>query len=163
MHGKENGLKIMALSDHYNKRVCINKSSEGTAPDYEPSFSLQDEFYALLDKQSSSRVVNDRGTFVSIDAKLMCDADVEVTEKDRIKVVEDHIIALTDVGGYHKAEGGNWTLTASAAIGDACIFYLATDNVGTGRQADGDEYSIYSIKNPNERDDHLEILLKRVE
>lgn len=147
------------ISDYYNTLICINQYSEGTAPDFEASFSLQDEFYGLFDKQSSSRIWNDQGSSIKIDAKLFCDE--EPTGQDRIKVIEDHIIATADIGGYHKELGGAWTLTASAAIGDTCIFYQALTNTGTGRKADGDEYTIYSIKNPNMMNRHFEILLQK--
>jgi len=53
-------------------------------------------------------------------------------------------------------------LTASAAIGDAVIFYQATNNTGTGRKADGKEYSIYSKKDPNMMQRHLELMLEKV-
>jgi hypothetical protein len=152
----------MAIEDYYNSLISIGQFSEGTAPDFEPSFALQDEFYALIDKQSSTRIWQERGSSIRIDTKLWCDSSVTVTEKDRITVVENHTLAAADVGGYHKELNGSWTLTASAAIGTLVIFYGASTNTGTGRQADGDTYKIYSKKNPNELNRHYELLLQKV-
>ncbi len=152
----------MPISDYYNTLVCVNQFSEGTAPDFEQGYSLQDEFYGLLDRQSSTRVWSDKGSAIVIDSKFYCDSDVTITEKDRLKVIEDHVISLADVSGYHKELGGSWTLTASAAIGDTCIFYQAENTSGTNRKADGQEYTIYSKKNPNEMNRHFEILLQKV-
>ena len=84
-----------------------------------------------------------------------------ISDKDRVKVIEDHIISVADLTGYHKTTGGAWTLTASAAIGQACIFYQASTNTGTGRKADVKEFTIYSKKNPNEMGRHFELLLQR--
>ena len=152
----------MALEDYFNSLVSIAQFTEGTAPDFEPSYVLQYEFYALVDKQSSTRIWQERGSSIRIDTKLWCDSSVAVTEKDRITVIENHTLAATDVGGYHKELGGSWTLTASAAIGDTCIFYQAENTSGTNRKADGQEYMIYSKKNPNEMNRHFEILLQKV-
>lgn len=152
----------MAIEDYYNTLASVNKFGEGTAPDYEQSFSLQDEFYGLLDKSKSTRTWTERGSVVQIDSKFFCDADTDITEKDRLLIIEDHIIAVADVGGYHKETGGAWTLTASAAIGGTCIFYQASDSSGTGRKADGDEYTVYSKKNPNMMGRHLELFLQKV-
>jgi len=150
------------ISDYFNSLVCVNKFSEGSAPDYEPSFALQNEFYCLLDKTTGNRIFQDQGASVKIDMKMYCDSDVVITEKDRVKMVEDHIIAVADLGGYHKPLGGSWTLTASAAIGQTAIFYQASTNTGTGRKADGKEYSIYSKKDPNMMQRHLELMLEKV-
>ena len=152
----------MALSDYYNTLVVVNKFSEGSAPDYEPSYTLQDEFYCLLDKQTSNRIWTDKGSLIKIDNKMFCDPDVTITEKDRIIAIENHTLATADMGGYHKELGGSWTLTASAAIGTPVIFYQASTITGTGRKADGDEYKIYSKKNPNEMNRHFELLLQKV-
>ena len=122
----------MAISDYYNTLVCVNQFGEGSAPDFEPGYVLQDEFYGLFDKQSSNRIWSDQGSSIKIDAKLFCDE--EPTGQDRIKMIEDHIIATADIGGYHKELGGSWILTASAAIGDTCIFYQASTITGTGRK-----------------------------
>jgi hypothetical protein len=150
------------ISDYFNSLVSVNKFSEGSAPDYEPSYALQDEFYCLLDTQSSNRIWQEQGSSINIDMKMYCDPDTVITDKDRVKVIEDHIIAIADVSKYHKTSAGSaWTLTASAAIGQACIFYQASTNTGTGRKADGKEYSIYSKKNPNEMGRHFELLLQR--
>jgi len=150
------------IQDYFNSLVCVNKFSEGSAPDYEPSFALQDEFYCLLDKTTGNRIYQDQGTSVKIDIKMYCDSGVAITEKDRVKIIEDHIISVADLTGYHKTVGGSWTLTASAAIGTPVIFYQASTNTGTGRKADGTEYTVYPpIKNPNEMDRHLEILLQK--
>ena len=150
------------IQDYFNSLVSVNKFSEGSAPDFEPSYALQDEFYCLLDRNSENRNWTERGSSISIDSKLYCDSDVVITEKDKVKIVEDHIITIADKSGYHKAEGGSWTLTTSAAIGTACIFYQAENNAGLSRKADGKEYKIYSKKNPNMMDRHLELLLERV-
>lgn len=152
----------MALSDYYNTLVAVNKFSEGSAPDCEPSYTLQDEFYGLLDKQSSNRIWSEKGSSIKIDSKFWCDPDVTITEKDRIIAIDEHTLVTADLAGYHKALGGSWTLTSSAAIGEACIFYQATSAAGAGRKADGDEYKIYSKKNPNELDRHFELLLQKV-
>lgn len=152
----------MALEDYYNSLLCVNRFTEGTAPDYEQTFALQDEFYGLLDKQSSTRIWQEKGSSVRIDTKLWCDASYSITEKDRITAIENHTLAAADLGKYHKTIGGAWTLTASAAIGTAAIFYQATTNTGTGRKADGDVYTIYSKKNPNEMNWHYELLLQKV-
>lgn len=152
----------MAIDDYYNTLASVNKFSEGAAPDFEPSFALQDEFYGMFDKSKSTRIWTDKGSVIQIDGVFMCDAGTSITEKDRLKLVEDHIIAIADVGGYHKELGGSWTLTASAAIGDTCIFYQASTITGTGRKADGDEYTIYSKKNPNMMNRHFELLLQKV-
>jgi hypothetical protein len=150
------------ISDYFNSLVSVNKFSEGSAPDYEPSYALQDEIYCLLDTQSSNRIWQEQGSSINIDTKMYCAADVTITDKDRVKVIEDHIIALADVASYHKTSAGaTWTLTASAAIGQACIFYQASTNTGTGRKADGKEFTIYSKKNPNEMGRHFELLLQR--
>ena len=150
------------IEDYFNTLFSVNKFSEGTAPDWEPSYALQDELYCLLDRNSENRIWTDRGSIISIDSKMYCDSDVAITEKDRVKMIEDHILAVADLGGYHKELGGAWTLTASAAIGDAVIFYQATNNTGTGRKADGKEYSIYSKKDPNMMQRHLELMLEKV-
>ncbi len=150
------------IEDYFNTLFSVNKFSEGTAPDYEPSFALQDEFYGLLDKSNSSRQWTDRGSVIHIDSIFYCDSATTITEKDRLKVIDDHIITLADVSGYHKKLGGAWTLTASAAIGEPCIFYQASTITGTGRKADGKEYNIYSNKNPNMMNRHLELLLEKV-
>jgi len=150
------------ISDYYNTLVAVDQFTEGTAPNWEPSFALQDEFYCLIDKQSSTRIWQDQGSSIKIDTKMFCDSDVTVTEKDRIKVIENHTLATADLTKYHKALGGSWTLTTSAAIGEAVIFYQATNNAGLARKADGDVYTIYSKKNPNEMDRHSEILLQKV-
>lgn len=153
----------MALEDYYNTLLCVNRFTEGTAPDYEQTFALQDEFYGLLDKQSSTRIWQEKGSSVRIDTKLWCDASVTITEKDRITAIENHTLVTGDVGKYHRATNGSaWTLTASAAIGTPVIFYGATTNTGTGRKADGDVYTIYSKKNPNELNRHYELLLQKV-
>ncbi len=150
------------IQDYFNSLVCVNKFNEGSAPDWEQSFALQNEFYCLLDKTAGNRIFQDQGASVKIDMKMYCDSDVAITEKDRVKVIEDHIISVADLTGYHKTGGGDWTLTASAAIGEACIFYQATTNTGTGRKADGTEYTVYPpIKNPNEMNRHLEIMLQK--
>jgi len=150
------------IQDYFNTLFCVNKFSEGSAPDYEPSYALQDELYGLLDRNSSNRTWTERGSVINIDSKLYCDSDVAITEKDRVKVIEDHIIAIADLTGYHKTLDGAWTLTASAAIGLPVIFYQASSNTGTARKADGKEYSIYSKKNPNMMDRHLELMLEKV-
>jgi len=150
------------IEDYFNTLFAVNKFSEGTAPDWEPSYALQDELYCLLDRNSENRIWTDRGSVISIDSKMYCASDVVITEKDRVKMIEDHILAVADLGGYHKELGGAWTLTASAAIGDAVIFYQATNNTGTGRKADGKEYSIYSKKDPNMMQRHLELMLEKV-
>lgn len=150
------------IEDYFNTLFSINKFSEGTAPGYEPSYALQDELYCLLDRNSENRTWTDRGSVISIDSKMYCESDVTITEKDRVKIISDHIIAVADVGGYHRTLGGNWALTSSAAIGAAVIFYQASTNTGTGRKADGAEYSIYSKKNPNYMDRHLELMLEKV-
>ena len=147
---------------YFNTLCSVNKFSEGTEPDFEQGYALQDTFYALVDRNSEGRQWTDRGSIIKIDSKMYCDSDVDINEKDRVKLVEDHIISLADKGGYHKTEGGSWTLTASAAIGTTCIFYQASNNTGINRKADGKEYSIYSKKNPNMMDRHLELLLERV-
>jgi hypothetical protein len=152
----------MAIEDYYNSLISIGQFTAGSAPDYEPTYILGDEFYALIDKQSSTRIWQERGSSIRIDTKLWCDASVTITEKDRITVVENHTLAAADVGGYHKELNGPWTLTASAAIGTPVIFYGATTNTGTGRKADGDVYTIYSKKNPNELNRHYELLLQKV-
>jgi hypothetical protein len=150
------------IQDYFNTLVSINKFSEGTAPDFEQSFALQDEFYCLIDKQSSNRIWQEQGSAIRIDSKMFCDSSTVITEKDRVKVIEDHIIAVADLTGYHKTVGGSWTLTASAAIGTPCVFYQASTNTGTGRKADGKEYTVYSIHNPNEMLRHYEILLQKI-
>jgi hypothetical protein len=150
------------IQDYFNTLVSINKFSEGTAPDFEQSFALQDEFYCLIDKQSSNRIWQEQGSAIRIDSKMFCDSSTVITEKDRVKVIEDHIIAVADLTGYHKTVGGSWTLTASAAIGTPCVFYQASTNTGTGRKADGKEYTVYSIHNPNEMQRHYEILLQKI-
>lgn len=150
------------IEDYFNTLFSVNKFSEGTAPDWEPSYNLQDELYCLLDRNNENRQWTDRGSVISIDSKMYCSSDAVITEKDRVKMIEDHIIAVSDIGGYHKELGGSWTLTASAAIGDAVIFYQASTNTGTGRKADGKEYSIYSKKDPNMMQRHLELMLEKV-
>lgn len=150
------------IQDYFNTLFSVNKFSDGSAPDWEPSYALQDELYCLLDRNSENRIWTDRGSIISIDSKMYCSSDVVITEKDRVKMIEDHIIAVADIGGYHKELGGTWTLTASAAIGDAVIFYQATNNTGTGRKADGKEYSIYSKKDPNMMQRHLELMLEKM-
>jgi hypothetical protein len=153
----------MALEDYYNTLLCVNRFTEGTAPDYEQTFALQDEFYGLLDRQSGSRIWQEKGSSIKIDSKMYCSSDVTITEKDRITAIENHTLAAADLGKYHKTIGGAWTLTASAAIGTAAIFYGATTNTGTGRKADGGVYTIVPpIKNPNMMDRHLELLLQKV-
>jgi hypothetical protein len=152
----------MSISDYYNSIVCVNKFGEGTAPDYEPGYTLQDEFYGLLDRQSSTRIWSDKGSSIKIDSKFFCDSDIAITEKDRLKAIEDHIISLADKNGYHKSYNTGWTLTTSAAIGEAVIFYQAEDITGTNRKADGQEYAIYSKKNPNEMNRHFELMLEKV-
>lgn len=150
------------IEDYFNTLFSVNKFSEGPAPDWEPSYALQDEMYCLLDRDSERRTWTDKGSVISIDSKMYCESDVAITEKDRVKIIEDHIISIADLAGYHKTHGGAWTLTASAAIGTPAIFYQATTNTGTDRKADGKEYSIYSKKNPNYMDRHLELLLEKV-
>lgn len=151
------------IEDYFNTLFAVDKFSEGSAPDYEPSYALQDELYCLLDTSGGLRAWTDRGSSVKVDAFMACDSDVVVTIKDQIKIIEDHILATADLSGYHKVEGGSWTLTASAAIGTACIFYQASTNTGTGRKADGDIYTIVPpIKNPNMMDRHLELMLEKV-
>jgi hypothetical protein len=150
------------IQDYFNSLVCVNKFSEGSDPDFEPSFALQDEFYCLLDKTAGSRIWQEQGASVKIDINMYCDSNTAITEKDRVKVIDDHILAVADLAGYHKTIGGTWTLTASAAIGTACIFYQASTNTGTDRKADGQEYTVYPpIKNPNGMNRHLELLLQR--
>ena len=150
------------IEDYFNTLFAVNKFSEGTAPDYEPSYALQDELYCLIDRNSENRTWTDRGSMIKIDSKVYCSADVSVTEKDRIKIIDSHTITTSDLTGYHKTLGGSWTLTASAAIGTPCIFYQATTNTGVGRKADGKEYSIYSKKDPNMMQRHLELMLEKV-
>ena len=150
------------IQDYFNTLSCVNKFSSGTAPNYEPSYSLQDDFFGLLDRDNESRVWSERGSSIKIDSLFYCDYDTDITKKDRLKIIDEHIIVLADVGGYHKQLGGDWTLTASAAIGEPCIFYQATTATGTGRKADGTEYNIYSKKNPNIMNRHLELLLEKV-
>lgn len=150
------------IQDYFNTLFSVNKFSEGTAPDWEQSFDFQDEDYCLLDRNSSGRNWTDRGSIIQIDAKMYCNYGTAITEKDKVKFIEDHIITISDKNGYHKTVGSTWTLTTSAAIGQACIFYQATTNTGTGRKADGKEYKIYEIKNPNYMNRHLELLLQKV-
>ena len=152
----------MAIDDYYNTLTAVDKFTEGTGPDYEQTYVLQDEFYGLLDRASSSRVWTDTGSIIKINSKFFCDANTAITAKDRLRVIDDHIIAASDVSGYHKTTGDGWVLTASAAIGVTCIFYQATDDAGTDRKADGDIYKILPIHNPNEMDRHLELLLEKV-
>jgi len=153
----------MAIQGYFNTLFSVNKFSEGNAPDFEPTYVLRDELYCLLDNSGGLRAWTERGSAVKVDAFMACDSDVDVTTKDQIKIIEDHIIAVADLSGYHKVEGGSWTLTASAAIGTACIFYQATTNTGTGRKADGGVYTIVPpIKNPNMMDRHLELMLEKV-
>ena len=121
------------ISAHYNKLVCVNKFSEGSAPAYEPSYALQDEFYSLMDTSGMNRIWTDRGSVIRIDSKMYCDADVSVTTKDIIRAIELHPLVSDDLGKYHKEPGGAWTLTASAAIGTPVAFYGASTNTGTGR------------------------------
>lgn len=149
------------IEDYFNTLFAVDKFSEGSAPDFEPSYALQDELYCLLDKNSSTRQWTEKGSVINIDSKLYCESDVIITEKDRVKIIEDHIIAVADLTRYHKSIGGAWTLTASAAIGEACIFYQATNSAGAGRKADGDIFTIYSKKNPNMMGRHLELLLEK--
>jgi len=151
------------IQDYFNTLFCVNKFSEGSAPDFEPSYALQDELCCLLDTSGGLRAWIERGSTVTIDAFMACDSDVAVTTKDQIKIIEDHIIATADLSGYHKTLGGAWTLTASAAIGTTAIFYQASTNTGTGRKADGDIYTIVPpIKNPNMMNRHLELMLEKV-
>ena len=152
----------MAIEDYFNTLFSVNKFSEGSAPDWEPSYALQDELYGLIDSSGGHRTWLPYGSTVTVDSIFYCNEDVDVTTKDQIKIIEDHIIAVADLSGYHKTEGGSWTLTASSAIGQACIFYQASTITGTGRKADGSEYSIYSKKNPNMMDRHLELMLEKV-
>ena len=151
------------IEDYFNTLFSVNKFSEGSAPDYEPSYALQDELYCLLDTSGGLRAWTDRGSAVKIDAFMSCGYGVSITEKDQVKIIEDHIIAVADVGSYHKPLNGNWTLTASAAIGQAVIFYQASTSTGTGRKSDGDTYTIVPpIKNPNMMNRHLELMLEKV-
>jgi hypothetical protein len=152
----------MAIDDYFNTLLCVATFSEGTAPNYEPSYSLGDEFYGLIDKQSSMRIWSEKGSSIKIESKLFCSADQTVTENDRIIAIEPHTLVTADLGKYHKELGGAWTLTASAAIGDPVIFFGATTSAGISRQADGDIYTIYSKSNPNMMNRHLEILLQKV-
>lgn len=151
----------MAIEDYYNSLISIGQFTSGSAPDYEATYVLQDEFYALMDKQTSTRIWQERGSSIRIDTKLWCGAENTITEKDRITAIESHSIVSGDVGGYHKELDGSWTLTSSAAIGTPVIFYGATTITGTGRKADGDVYTIYSKKNPNELTHHYELLLQK--
>jgi len=150
------------IQDYFNTLFSVNKFSEGTAPDWEPAYALQDELYCLIDRNSSNRQWTEKGSVIQIDSKLYCNSDVAVNEKDRVKTIDSHTLTMSDVAGYHKTEGGSWTLTSSAAVGTPCIFYQASTNTGTGRKADGKEYSIYSKHNPNMMDRHIELLLEKV-
>jgi len=82
------------IEDYFNTLFAVNKFSEGTAPDWEPSYALQDELYCLLDRNSENRIWTDRGSVISIDSKMYCASDVVITEKDRVKMIEDHILAV---------------------------------------------------------------------
>ena len=151
------------IEDYYNTLYAVNKFSEGTAPNYSQTFALQDEDKGLFDRDSSTRIWSDQGSNLKISSKFYCSSAVEITEKDRVKIIEDHIIAIPDLTKYHKtAAGSTWTLTTSAAIGEACIFYQATNSAGLGRKADGQEYNIFVKKNPNLMDHHYELMLERV-
>lgn len=150
------------IEDYFNTLFSVYKYVEGTPPDFEPSYELQDDFYCLIDRNSENRTWTDRGSIIRIDSKMYCDSDITVTEKDRIKIIDNHTLSSSDVAGYHKALGGNWTLTASAAIGQSAIFYQASDNTGSDRKADGPEYNIYSKKDPNMMQRHFELLLEKV-
>jgi len=152
----------MAIEDYYNTLTAVDKFTEGTAPDFEQSYILQNEFYGLLDRASSSRVWTDTGSIIKINSKFFCDADTDIKAKDRLRVIESHIIATADVGSYHKALEGSWELTATESIGLSVIFYQASTIAGLDRKADGDIYNILPVHNPNEMDRHLELLLEKV-
>jgi len=153
----------MAVQDYFNTLFCVNKFSEGPAPDFEPTYALQDELMGLFDASGGRRTWLPYGSTVQVDAIFMCDSDVVITTKDQIKVITEHTLVTADLSGYHKVNGGSWTLTASAAIGQACIFYQASTITGTGRKADGSIYTIVPpIKNPNMMDRHLELMLEKV-
>lgn len=150
------------IGDYFNTLIAIGTYAEGSAPAYEAGYTLGEEFFVFIDRTSSNRVWTEKGATVKIDAKMFCNYGTAVTENDRIIAIAEHTIAAADVGGYHKALGGAWTLTASAAIGGACIFYGATDATGTARKVDGDTYSIYNVADPANLHRHLELQLQRV-
>lgn len=76
----------MAIEDYFDTLVAVKKFTEGAAPNYEPGYVVQPQFYGMFDKTNSSRVWTDKGVLVKIDAKFICAGDVDITEKDRLMV-----------------------------------------------------------------------------